>query len=65
MSEDINSAVETKRSAVTFKIPDSDDRLGKSVGDITAGKLSVHKNIPVCINYNSAFTIQVYILMLF
>ena len=45
MSEDINSAVETKRSAVTFKIPDSDDRLGKSVGDITAGKLSVHKNI--------------------
>ena len=51
MSEDINSAVETKRSAVTFKIPDSDDRLGKSVGDITAGKLSVHKDIPLYINY--------------
>ena len=51
MSEDINSAVETKRSAVTFKIPDSDDRLGKSVGDITAGKSSVYKNIPEYINY--------------
>ena len=45
MSEENNAAVETKRSAVTFKIPDSDDRLGKSVGDITAGKLSLHKNI--------------------
>ena len=45
MSEDINAAVETKRSAVTFKIPDSDDHLGKSVGDITAGKLSVHNDI--------------------
>ena len=51
MSEDINAAVETKRSAVTFKIPDSDDRLGKSVGDITAGKLSVNKIILVYINY--------------
>ena len=30
--------MEAKRSAVTFKIPDSDDRLGKSAGDIAAGK---------------------------
>ena len=29
---------ESKRSGVTFKIPDSDDHLGKSVGDIAAGK---------------------------
>ena len=28
---------ESKRSAVTFKIPDSDGHLGKSVSDITAG----------------------------
>ena len=30
----------TKKSAVSFKIPDADDRLGKSVGNITAGKYS-------------------------
>ena len=28
---------EGKRSAVTFKMPESDDRLGKSVSDIAAG----------------------------
>ena len=28
----------TKKSTVTFKMPSSDDYLGKSVGDITAGK---------------------------
>ena len=33
------SGVPTKRSAVTFKIPDCDERLGKSVGDIMAGKI--------------------------
>ena len=35
LNEEVKS--ESKRSAVTFKIPDSDDRLGKSVGDIAAG----------------------------
>lgn len=65
MSEENNAAVETKRSAVTFKIPDSDDRLGKSVGDITAGKLSLHKNILLYIKYNSSLTIQFNKLMLF
>ena len=33
-------ATSTKKSAVSFKIPDADDRLGKSVGNITAGKYS-------------------------
>ena len=28
---------EGKRSAVTFKMPETDDRLGKSVSDIAAG----------------------------
>ena len=68
MSEENNAAVETKRSAVTFKIPDSDDRLGKSVGDITAGKLSLHKNILLYIKYifyNSSLTIQFNKLILF
>ena len=36
MNEDLRT--EAKRSAVTFKIPASDDRLGKSVDDIAAGK---------------------------
>ena len=27
----------TKKSSVSFKIPDTDDRLGKSVANITAG----------------------------
>ena len=38
MNEEARSSVISKRSAVTFKIPDSDDRLGKSVNDIAAGK---------------------------
>ena len=38
MSEDLRT--DSKRSAVTFKIPTSDDRLGKSVGDIAAGKFT-------------------------
>ena len=33
------NGVPTKRAAVTFKIPDCDERLGKSVGDVMAGKL--------------------------
>ena len=37
MTEEARSSVISKRSAVTFKIPDSDDRLGKSVNDIAAG----------------------------
>ena len=33
------SGVPTKRAAVTFKIPDCDDRSGKGMGDIMAGKI--------------------------
>ena len=36
MTEELRT--EAKKSAVTFKIPDADNRLGKSVGDITAGR---------------------------
>lgn len=35
----------TKKAGVSFKIPDSDDRLGKSVGDITAGNYASHYNL--------------------
>ena len=40
MTEEARSSAISKRSAVTFKIPDSDDRLGKSVNDIAAGKFA-------------------------
>ena len=33
------SGVPTKKAAVTFKIPDCDDRSGKGMGDIMAGKI--------------------------
>ena len=43
LNEEVRS--ESKRSAVTFKIPDSDDRLGKSVGDIAAGTFNFQSYI--------------------
>ena len=40
---------EGKRSAVTFKMPESDDRLGKSVSDIAAGNEICYKYTTIII----------------
>ena len=53
MTEELRT--EAKKSAVTFKIPDADNRLGKSVGDITAGRfktifLYLYTSIKLCIS---------------